>query len=105
MTIHLLIGCHYLKNHSMKDKYKLYAISTGNRIKIVLSKRIDKTFDSMLKGYEGHLEVLLTYHVGSDPKAAKREHKRLLKFCRKYFLEKDWFDMAVMDKIKEFRVK
>ena len=89
----------------MKDKYKLYAISTGNRIKIVLSKRIDKTLVGMMKGYEGHLEVLWSYYVGNDPKGARREHKRLLKFCRKYFLEKDWFDMAVMDKIKEFRVK
>lgn len=88
----------------MKDKYKLYAISTGHVIKIGLSKRIDKTLQTMQRTTEDELELIWSYYVGKDRNKARRELAKLQRFCKAHS-DGDNFSMDAEKMIRKFSVK
>lgn len=86
-------------------KYHLYAISDGTALKIGFSCDIPKRCKSMQTGHPTKLKVVWKYYVGRERAQAFKMEQALHRFCKSHRIRGEWFDLAVYEKLPDFKLK
>ncbi len=101
-----LVQAHKIKKSKAKPKkYKLYAISDGEAVKLGISVNIGKRLKQIQTGHPKPLKVLWKLYAGATTGAAYKTERKLHRLCSKYRVRGEWFKPECMDLVREFTLK
>lgn len=86
------------KNH----KTYVYGITDGEKIKIGMSKNVEKRLAQLQTGCATKLRIAWVKYVGTKREKARILERRIHKEFKKHRLEGEWFDACCLDMLQKF---
>lgn len=99
------LGKPRITNKENESKFYLYAISDGVSVKIGYSKDVKSRLRKMQTGSSRALSVVWRYFVGDNEEIARRQEKKLHRYCRLFRVRGEWFDPQCLTLIAIFHVR
>jgi hypothetical protein len=88
---------------SKPKKYQLYAISSGDSVKLGFTSDLKGRLRSLQVGNSSKLKLTWKYLVKGSRQDAVRAEKKLHKFCSEFRVRGEWFKPECIDKVKKFK--
>lgn len=86
-------------------KYYLYAIATRYEVKLGFSCDISKRIKTFQTARVERLKCIWEYYAGREEGEAKKQEKKLHRYCKKYHLSGEWYKPECMTLVKQFGIK
>lgn len=88
---------------SKPKKYQLYAISSGDSVKLGFTSDLKGRLNDLQVGNSSKLTLIWKYLVKGSRQDAVKAEKKLHKFCNEFRVRGEWFKPECIDKVKTFK--
>ncbi len=82
--------------------YCLYAMKAGNQVKLGFSTNPESRMKAVQTGNQNKVSILWTLEVAEERGQAKIQERKLHRYCKKYYLRGEWFEIGCMDHVRRF---
>ena len=103
--VKVLVKMPKVKKVVKAKKYHLYAIASKSEVKLGFSCDISKRIKTFQTARAEILTCDWRYYVGREEAEAKKQEKRLHRFCKKHHIRGEWYKPECMILVKQFGVK